>query len=144
MPKSKKSFLSRNWKVIVNVVTVVALIVLVYAIRHQIIDTFNNLVRVNALVLLLMIPIQVLNYHAQTKVYQVLFELVGNKLKYGFVLKVALELNFVNHVFPSGGVSGISYFGLRMKSGEITGSKATLVQMMKLILLFVSFEILLV
>lgn len=144
MPKSKSSFLRRNWKVIVNVLTVTALVVLVYAIRHQIIDTFNNLAKVNIYVLLLMLPLQALNYHAQTRVYQFLFGLVGNKLTYGFVLRVALELNFVNHVFPSGGVSGISYFGLRMKNDDITGGKATIIQLLKLILLFISFEILLI
>lgn len=144
MPKSKKSFLKRNWKVILNVLTVSALLVLVYAIRHQIIETFNNLAKVNLWVLTLMLPLLALNYHAQTRVYQDLFALVGNRLKYKFVLRVALELNFVNHVFPSGGVSGISYFGIRMKNGEITGGKATIVQLLKLILLFVSFEILLI
>jgi uncharacterized protein (TIRG00374 family) len=144
MSKSKTSFFKQNWKMIVNVLTVTALVVLVYAIRHQIIDTFNNLAKVNVLVLLLMIPLQVLNYHAQTNVYQALFKLVGNPLKYKFVLGVALELNFVNHVFPSGGVSGISYFGLRMKNGDITGGKATIVQLLKLFLLFISFEFLLI
>jgi len=92
----------------------------------------------------LMIPLQALNYHSQTRVYQDLFGLVGNRLKYKAVLRVALELNFVNHVFPSGGVSGISYFGLRMKGADITGGKATIVQLLKLILLFISFEILLI
>jgi putative heme transporter len=144
MPKSKKAFLRRNWKLLVNLATMVAMGVLVYAIRHQIIDTFNNLSKINVWILALMVPIQLANYHAQTRVYQALFRLVGNPLRYGFVLKVALELNFVNHVFPSGGVSGISYFGIRMKNDEITGGKATVVQMMKLILLFVSFEVLLI
>ncbi|HSX34155.1 MAG TPA: lysylphosphatidylglycerol synthase transmembrane domain-containing protein [Candidatus Saccharimonadales bacterium] len=144
MPKSKKSFLKRNWKLIVNVLTVAALVGLVFAIREQIIDTFNNLAKVNVWVLLLMLPLQALNYHAQTRVYQSLFGLVGNKLRYKAVLRVALELNFVNHVFPSGGVSGISYFGLRMKGANITGGKATIVQLLKLILLFISFEILLI
>lgn len=144
MPKSKISFLKRNWKIVVNVLTVTALLVLIYAIRHQIVDTFDNLSRVNGWILFTMIPLQLLNYHAQTRVYQKLFALVGNKLSYRFVLRVALELNFVNHVFPSGGVSGISYFGLRMKNDAITGGKATIVQLLKLILLFVSFEILLI
>ncbi|HSW66600.1 MAG TPA: lysylphosphatidylglycerol synthase transmembrane domain-containing protein [Bacillota bacterium] len=137
-------FLKRNWKVIVNVVTLVALAVLIYAIRHQIVDTFNNLAKVNIWILALMIPIQAFNYHAQTKIYQDLFRLVGSKLSYKFVYRAALELNFVNHVFPSGGVSGISYFGMRMRRGDISGGKATLVQLMKLILLIVSFEILLI
>ncbi len=139
------SFLKRRWKVILNVLTVLALAVLIYAIRGQLVETFRNLHHVNLWILLLIIPIEALNYHAQVKLYQQLFAIVGNKLNYGFLFKTSLELNFVNHVFPSGGVSGISYFGLRLKDGnEITASKATLVQVMKLVLVILSFEILLI
>lgn len=141
---AKDSFLKRNWKLIVNILTLVALAALVYFIRDQIVQTFEDLWRVNLWILALLVPLQILNYHAQTKMYQGLFGLVGNKLKYWFVFRVALELNFVNHVFPSGGVSGISFFGVRMRSGDITATKATLVQVMKLLLLFISFEILLI
>ncbi|HKR82127.1 MAG TPA: lysylphosphatidylglycerol synthase transmembrane domain-containing protein [Candidatus Saccharimonadales bacterium] len=141
---SETSFLKRRWKMLLNILTVAALLVLVYAIRHQLADTVNNLAKVNAWALLLIVPIEVLNYHSQAKLYQGLFALVGNKLKYKFLVKASLELNFINHVFPSGGVSGISYFGARMRSDNITGGKATLVQMMKLILGFVSFEALLI
>jgi uncharacterized protein (TIRG00374 family) len=141
---SETNFLRRNWKVILNVVTVVALLAFVYAIRDQLVDTLDNLLRVHAWVLLLLIPVEVLNYHAQAKMYQGLFALVGNKLRYKFLLRTSLELNFVNQVFPSGGVTGISYFGMRLRSKEITGGKATLVQIIKLGLLFLSFEVLLV
>ena len=141
---SENAFLKRRWKLLVNIITVAALLVLVYAIRRQLVDTFENLAKVNAWALLLIIPIEVLNYHAQAKLYQRLFGMVGNRLKYKFLVKTSLELNFINHVFPSGGVSGISYFGARMRSDKITGGKATLVQMIKLILLFVSFEVLLI
>lgn len=141
---AEKSFIKQNWKIILNVVTVVALAILVFAIHEQIIETFKNLARINGWLLLLLIPTQALNYHAQTKLYLDLFALVGNKLKYGFMYRAAVELNFVNHVFPSGGVSGISYFSLRLKNDEITGSKATLVQVIKLGMLFLSFEVLLI
>lgn len=58
---------------------------------------------------------------------------------------MALELNFVNHVFPSGGVTGISYFGVRLRDGDtITGGKATFIQIMKLALTLVTFEALIV
>lgn len=141
---SEKSFLKQRWKLILNIVTVAALVVLVYAIRHQLASTFDNLAKVNAIALLLIIPIEIWNYHAQAKLYQGLFGLVGNKLSYKFLFKASLELNFINHVFPSGGVSGISYFAARMRSDDITGGKATLVQMMKLILGVVTFEALLI
>ncbi len=57
--------LKRRWKLFVNLVTVAALLILIYAIRQQLADTFNNLFRVNAWALLLIIPIEILNYHAR-------------------------------------------------------------------------------
>lgn len=141
---SEHSFIKRRWKLILNIVTALALIALVIAIRDQLTDTLQNLKKVNAWALLLLIPIQLINYHSQTKLYQGLFAVVGNKLKYSFLYKASLELNFINHVFPSGGVSGISYFGVRLRNDQITGGKATLIQIMKLMLLIVSFELLLI
>lgn len=141
----QKSFWGRRWKLILNIVTVIALIGLVYAIRGQLVETLRNLHHVNLWILLLIVPIEALNYHSQVRLYQKLFMIVGNKLSYGFLFRAALELNLVNHVFPSGGVSGISYFGLRLRDGQkITASKATLVQIMKLVLIIVSFEFLLI
>lgn len=139
------SFLRRQWKLVLNILTLAALVLLAYALRHQLVDTIRNLKHVNGWAILLIIPVEILNYHAQAKLYQKLFAIVGNQLDYKFLYKMALELNFVNHVFPSGGVTGISYFGLRLRKGEeITGGKATLVQVMKLGLGFVSFELLIV
>jgi len=142
---SETSWFGKRWKLILNLVTLAALIILVYGIRHQLASTIANIQHVHGWALLLMIPVEVINYHAQAKLYQRLFGLVGNQLPYKFLYKTSVELNFVNHVFPSGGVTGISYFGLRMRKGdEISGGKATLVQVMKLALQFLSFEILLV
>lgn len=142
---SKQSWLRKNWKLVLNWVTIIALIGVVYALRHQVGETLSNLTKVNGWLLLLIIPVEILNYHAQAKLYQGLFGIVGNKLPYRFMLKTSVELNFVNHVFPSGGAAGISYFGLRLRDGEhISAGKATLVQVMKLALLFLSFEVLIV
>ena len=141
---AENSYLRRNWKVILNIVTVLALIVLAYAIRKQFKQTFSNLFQVNAWALLLMIPAQLLNYDAQARLYKGLFEVVGNKLSYKRLFKSSLELNFVNHVFPSGGVTGISYWGIRMKDENITSAKATAVHLQKLVMLFLSFEVLIV
>jgi putative heme transporter len=140
----EKSFLASHWKLLLNIVTIVALVLSAYFLRSDLGDTINNFKQVNAWMILLLIPIEVLNYHAQTKLYQGMFNIVGNRLSYRFLLRASVELNFVNHVFPSGGAAGISYFGLRLKNGEITAAKATLIHVMKLALTFLSFEILLV
>jgi uncharacterized protein (TIRG00374 family) len=145
MQKSRQSWLRRNWKVVLNALTFIALVAVMYALRHQLGATIRNLAKVNGWFLLLLLPVEALNYHAQAKMYKRLFEVVGNHLTYKSLVRTSLELNFVNHVFPSGGAAGISYFGLSMRDGEkLTAAKATLVQVMKLALTFVSFEILLV
>ena len=140
---SEKSYLRRNWKLILNIVTVAALLILAFAVRKQLVDTVKNLTKVNGWALLLIVPIEALNYHAQTRLYQRLFHTVGESLEYKTLYKLSLELNFVNHVFPSGGVTGLSYFGLRLRSAGIRTGKSTIVHFMKLVLQFSSFEILL-
>jgi len=141
---SETAWLKHRWKAILNIVTVAALVALMIAVRHQLLDTLRNFSRVNVSVLLLLVPIEWVNYDAQARMYYGLFALVGNNLRYRFLFETSLELNFINNVFPSGGLSGISYFGVRMRGGEITAGRATVVQMMKLVLLFASFEILLI
>jgi len=141
MNQIAKSLIKR-WKLILNIVTVIALIITLYAVRKDLMATYQNLFHVYAWVLLLIVPLEVINYHAQAKLYQHLFRVVGNKLSYKYLYLAALELNFVNHVFPSGGAAGISYFGLRLKNDDISGGKATLIQIMKLGLTFFSFEVL--
>jgi uncharacterized protein (TIRG00374 family) len=138
------SFLKRRWKLILNIVTVLALVIFVYAIRHQLAQTLGDLTHVNAWALLLLLPVEYLNYDAQARLYRGLFGIVGNRLSYRAMFETSLELNFINNVFPSGGVTGISYFGMRMRGQQLTGAKATVVQLLKLILLFLSFEILIV
>ena len=133
----------RNWKLVVNLLTLAALGILVYAIRHQLGQTLKDLEHINVWVLLLIIPIEALNYHGQSKLYERLFTTVGNKISYGSLYRVSLELNMVNHVFPSGGVTGLSYFSLRLRRYGLRAGKATLVHVLKLALTFLSFELLL-
>jgi uncharacterized protein (TIRG00374 family) len=125
------------------VVTVVALVALAFALRHQLAQTFSNLSKVQLWAVLLIIPIEFIDYHAQAKLYQSLFKTLGEKLSYKSLLRTSAELNFVNHVFPSGGVSGVSYFSLRLRGDNVRASKSTVVQMMKFVLIFLSFELLL-
>src|SRR3989344_5770222 len=63
-------FLRRNWRLIVTIVTFMALFGLIYAIRQQIVDTFRNINDVNAAVLLFIIPLQAGNYHSYANLYR--------------------------------------------------------------------------
>lgn len=134
---------SRRLKMALNILTILALIGLAYALRHQLVSTFDNLREVNLWVLVLMIPAQALNYFAQGHFYQSMFRTVGDRFRFRSMVRLALELNFVNTVFPSGGVSGFSYITIRLKDEQISTAKATLVQMMRFILIFMSVQVLL-
>jgi putative heme transporter len=140
---SENHFLRRNWRLIATVVTFIALAILIIVTRKQIVDTFQNFKNIDSYALLLMIPLQLLNYHAYANLYRSMLRILDEKIGYKSMYRVALELNFVNNVFPSGGVSSFSYFGLRMKSFDVPGTKSTIIQFMKFILVFISFQILL-
>lgn len=133
----------KKWKLVLNIATLVALVFLVYAVRDQIFNTISRLAEVNAWPLVLMLPAQYLNYYSYSNMYKSLLAILDEKVSFKFMFRVTSELNFVNNVFPSGGVSGFSYFGLRMRGVGITSGKATLVQMMRFILIFISFQVLL-
>ena len=142
---SEKSFLRRRWKLVLNIFTLIALAVVIDVTRKQIGQTIHNFEHVHAWALLLIVPIEALNYHSQARLYQRLFAIVGNKLSYKHLYKTSLELNFVNHVFPSGGVTGMSYFTLRLRDGKaLSGAKATLIHLLKIMLYFVAFELILI
>ena len=131
-------------KLILTIITFVALAFFIYSLRHQIHDVIKNLGRVNTFWLLLMIPLELANYDAYARFYRRIFAIFGVKVSYKSMLKLTFELTFVNHILPSGGVSGISYFSVRMRSEGVSGPKATLAQVLKLFLLFFSFLPLLV
>lgn len=128
-------------KLALTLITMAALIGLAYAVRHQILDTLSNLGRVNTWAVLLVIPFEALNYHAQAKIYKGFFEILGHKLNYKFMYRIALEMNFINNIFPSAGVSGFSYLSVRMRSRDVPAAASTIVQMMKFVLVFVAFQI---
>ncbi len=133
-----------RWRLYLTIGTFAALAILIYTLRHQIVDVINDLGRINSAVLLLMIPIEALNYDAYARFYKYIFGVLGERVKYWPMFRINLELNFVNHILPSGGVSGISYFTLRMRTQGISSAKSTLSQFLRLFLLFVSFQPLLI
>lgn len=133
-----------KWRMFFTAAAFAALIVLIYSLRHQVSEVINDLGQINLLALLLIIPLKFINIDAYARLYRNLFATLGNRLEYKSMLKVTLELNFVNSILPSGGVSGVSYFSVRMRGEGVSAAKATLAQVMKFLLLFISYQPLLV
>ncbi len=124
-------------------ITIIALIGLAYMSREQILETIQNLGKVNVYILILLLPLHIASYFSQAKLYQSIFRILGERFRTKSIYRLVLELNFINNVFPSGGVSGFSYLPIRMRKEKISTGQATLVQLMRFVLVFISFQVLL-
>ena len=138
-----KRYLKNNWKLVLNIVTILLLLLAVYLVRDDVVNAFSDLGKINAFALLLIIPLQLQNYAAYSHLYQEFFKILGTKIHFKKFYKITLELNFVNHVFPSGGGSGFSYFSARLKPFGISAAQSTLAQTMRFVMTFASYILLL-
>ena len=92
-------------KIVVNIITVLALLWLIYISRSQIHMTLLQLKELTWWLLILQLPVQFLSYGAVAHLYYSYFRNTATlgQLKLKEIYKISLELNFVNSVFPSGG-----------------------------------------
>lgn len=128
-----------KWRKIITAVTLLALGVLIYFTRDEIGQSISNLAQVSAAFLLLAVFWKALTFHTYPKMYQGLYKILDVNIPYKDMFKIDLEMTLVNNVFPSGGVTGISYFGIRMKEFGIRASASTLIQILRFTILFVTY-----
>jgi uncharacterized protein (TIRG00374 family) len=132
----------RAW---LSLITVVLLAVILFVSRNELINAWQLLGRVNLWILALMIPLQILVYYAGGEMIFSYIRAKGqiNKTKKRELIRIALEANFVNHILPSGGVSGVSYLNWRLGHHGVSGGRATMAQVVRHVMTFVAFSVLL-
>jgi uncharacterized protein (TIRG00374 family) len=130
---------SKRIKLILNLGTLVILGLVIYSARADLSGVLDELASANLLFLLLFIPLQAINYHAYTRMYQETFDLLGDKVSYWDMFKVTTEMSFVNYVFPSAGISGFGYFSLRMRYFNVRGARSTMAQTARWAIVLASF-----
>lgn len=135
--------MSNKVKLIINIVTIIALGVVLYLSWPQIVEGLHEIGGAKWSIIALMIPVQIINFYAVGMVYYSFLSSSHSKITPRNMFKVALELNFVNNVFPSGGVAGFTYLGYRLKHYDIPVARTTLAQTLRFALTFLSFLILL-
>ena len=133
---------ARRW---LNIATIVLIIVILFFARHDLVEALKLLGQVNLWILLLIVPAQLLSYHAGgATVFSYLREKGDLQTTSNLeASKIALELNFVNHVLPSGGVSGLSYMTWRLSKLGVGSGRATLAQVVRIAATFGAFVVLL-
>lgn len=138
-----KNVSGRSW---LSLVTFLLIIILIVTARHELVVAWKLLEKVNIFILLLLIPVQFASYYANAEIFFNYLRSRGQLKKTSHLeaAGMALELNFVNHIFPSGGVSGISYMVWRLGKLGVAPGQATMAQLMRYVVQLSSFAFLLV
>lgn len=137
----KMSF--RGWLTLVTLVLLAAVVIFAWP---EIVKAWRLLDSVNVWILALLIPVQLFSYYATGGM---IFSYLRSKgdlkgVSHWRITRIALELNFVNHILPSGGAAGFSYLGWVLGRYGVKPGRSTMAQLIRFTLTFVAFVIILV
>ncbi len=140
-----------SFKTILSIVTLAMVVLVLFFSRHQLDHALHLLVNVNLWVLSLVAVFTILSYLFSG---EMIFSYLRQKriirdISPFMLMRVSLELNFVNHILPSGGVSGVSYTNWRMSKFGVTTAQSMMAQAIRyaagfaatIVLLFISLVI---
>lgn len=133
----------RGW---ITTITLILLTIVVFAAWPEIVSAWNLLDELNLAILALLIPMQLFSYFATGGMIFSYLRSKGNlkELSRVRMTRIALELNFVNHVLPSGGAAGFSYLSWVLSRHGVSAGRSTMAQIIRFVLTFLSFVVLLV
>lgn len=112
---------------IISLLTFVLVAFIVYKNLGDIKEAIQHLSETNLLILLLLIPEQLLMYYCCGQMffsYMASFEKI-KKVSAWELMRISLELNFVNHAVPAGGLGGLGYITWRFKPLGVTAGQAS-------------------
>ncbi len=94
--------------------------------------TWQSMKEINVLVLLLLIPEQIFMYYSAGQIYFAFLRQRKNfKISTPKLTRISLEINFVNHAIPSGGMSGLAYLVWRLKDMHITAGQISFIHVLR-------------
>jgi len=130
-----------SFRTLLSLFTVILLAIIIFFSRHEILHALELLESVNLWILVLILPLQLLVYYAAG---ETIFSYLRSKksideLNPPTLARMALEMNFVNHVLPSAGVSGASYMNWRLGHYKVSAPRATMAQVVRFAMVFSSF-----
>lgn len=126
-------------KLWLNLITFGALALIIFFAWGDIVQAFHKMATLNIWILLLIIPAQFFAYFSLGRMFFYFFKAMGTELSMKKLFAPMLELNFVNHIFPSGGASGFSYLTLRLKPYGVSTAKSTLAQIARFVFTFLAY-----
>lgn len=130
-----------SFKAWLSIVTLALVGVIIFFSRHELLLAWELLGRVNIWILLLLIPGQIFVYFVGGEMMFSYLRAKGaiKHIPASDLTRMSLEMNFVNHVLPTGGVSGISYMAWRLGKYGVPLGRATVAQVVRFTMTFVAF-----
>lgn len=133
----------RTW---ISIATFILIGVILFFARRELAHAWELLGKVDLWILALLVPVVMIGYLAAG---EMVFSYLRQKkliphLNLFTQMRISLELNFVNHVLPSGGVSGVSYMNWRLGKFGVTTGKATMAQAVRYVAGFAAMVTLLI
>lgn len=129
---------------IISWVTLAFVGLIIFLSRHELLKAWKLLETVNPLILLLLVPLMLFTFYAAGETMFTYLAAKGSIKDTPWYerARMALELNFVNHTLPSGGVSGISYMTWRLGKLGVTPGRAASAQVVRYVAGFIASAIL--
>ena len=133
----------RAW---ISATTLVLIGVILFFSRRELRHAWHLTSQIDWWVLLMLVPVIMIGYLAAG---EMTFSYLRQKKLIGHVsiwtqMRISLELNFVNHILPSGGVSGVSYMNWRLSKFGVPAGKATMAQAVRYVTGFAAMVTLLI
>lgn len=135
-----------SFKIWINIITLLLLSLVVYLGWGEIVQAWQLMAGVNLWIFALLIPVQYLSYYS---VGQIIFSYLRSKgininLSRFSIARVALELNFVNHILPVSGAAGFSYLNWYLKRHDISASRSSMAMIVRFVTDFASFVVIII
>lgn len=131
MSRTKKFKFS--FRTVLSILTIFLVAFVVWRNWGDIVDSVEYISKTNIFVLLLLIPEQLFMYYSCGQIF---FSYMSHKkhtkkLSNATMMRVALELNFVNHAVPAGGFGGLGYVTWRLKEFGVTPGQASFMYLLR-------------
>lgn len=133
----------RYW---LNAITFILLAALIFVGWNSIVEAWHVMWTANLWILSLMIPAQIFSYYAIGEIFFSYLRSKGDlhSMTQWQMTRLALEMNFVNHVLPSGGAAGFPYASWVLGRHGIKASRSTMAQIVRYMMSFAGFVVLLI
>lgn len=135
MSKDKKKF-KLSFRTVLSILTFILIVYVVYSNFGDIKEAIMHIGETNIFVLLLLIPEQLFMYFCCGQMFFSYMRAKQNakKVSAWTLMQVSLELNFVNHAVPAGGLGGLGYITWRLKPFGATAGQSSFMYILRYVI----------